>query len=82
MDSRLETQAGFEPACPALQAGTSPLGHRIVRAPGRTRTAGLQARNLVLSPLSYKGMVQAAGVEPARLLLYRQRLSPHERLHG
>jgi hypothetical protein len=45
----------------------------VVRTPGRDRTAGLDARNVALSPLSYEGLrvvschtllVRAEGFEP------------------
>lgn len=56
--------------------------HETLRALGPIRTADLQVRNLMRYPLRYEGMVQAAGLDPTGLLLYRQRLTPYEHLHG
>jgi hypothetical protein len=60
----VEVEAGLEPACPVLQTGPSPLGHSTWRAPGWSRTSGLDVRNVVLCPLSYEGGL--TGVERAR----------------
>ena len=59
-----ETPAGLEPACSALQAGTQPLGHGVVRTLDWTRTSDTRLRKPVLYPLSYEGMVRVPGVEP------------------
>lgn len=40
-----------------------------MRTPDRNRTCDTQIRSLVLSPLSYRGMVSAGGIETAGLLV-------------
>lgn len=46
---------------------------RAGRAPERIRTSGLLIRNQALCPLSYGGMVPAAGFEPAASALSGRR---------
>ena len=76
-----EAEAGVEPACTALQAASWPLGHSTVRAPGWIRTSGLGLRRAA----RFRCATRACAGGRSRthgLLLYRQRLTPHERLLG
>lgn len=65
-------------------AGGAPHRGRpeAVCAPERIRTSDLGLRTTVRFQLRYEGMVQAEGLEPPGLLLYRQRRTPDPYLRG
>lgn len=77
-----EAEAGFEPACDGFaDRPLTRLGHSTVRAPGWIRTSGLGLRRAA----RFRCATRACAGGRSRThgpLLYRQRLTPHERLLG
>src|SRR5438034_209158 len=73
--------AGFEPAPSEPPARRASPAHIPLRTPETSRTSDLLVRSQALFPLSYRGLVPSAGVEPATAVV-SERCPYHSGLDG